>query len=469
MNRPPIFNDPSRKLYVDATGLLALGGFAPTGIPRVQAFLVQQAIEDTDPNVLAVVYEKRKGNYRSLSQDEEAMLTSVSSQWPADETRKLDLFRAAVRIARNNPYLGKEFDRIAAARITRRSASGSQYFLVKTLIRGYRLYQRMLRPARLKQSYGETSIDGRNGIVLMSNLALLGSKFSASMQAMANRAFICHDLIPSQHPEFVGDLRQARRFVEQLTFLVRGEAYALCPSNFTCEALLQFATRLGRPDMRSDKFPMPSTLYEKAELLEPSSTTQFIQPYVLYCSTVEVRKNHLLLAKIWKRALDEGVTLPKLICVGKWGWGVGELRNYLRGNPELHESVRFVGPVSDEELIDYYRGALFGLVPSYTEGWGLGASECLDFQVPVIVSTAPALQEATRSLMPAIDPDDEDAWYAKIRELSSNVVARQRLVDSIQKSYRPIASLESWRAIKESLQKPSGSAQPPTRGPGSEI
>jgi glycosyltransferase involved in cell wall biosynthesis len=103
------------------------------------------------------------------------------------------------------------------------------------------------------------------------------------------------------------------------------------------------------------------------------------------------------------------------------------------------------------ELIDFYRGALFGVMPSFLEGWGLGASECLDFGVPVIISTAPALREATRGIMPSLDPNDEGAWFGQIRKLAEDTNYRASLQKAISQSYRPISTSDSWKTIKNSL------------------
>lgn len=110
-------------------------------------------------------------------------------------------------------------------------------------------------------------------------------------------------------------------------------------------------------------------------------------------------------------------------------------------------------------LIKYraYRSALFGVTPSLVEGWGYGASECLDFGLPVIVSTVPGLLEAVRGLMPAIDPQDQAAWYAKIRLLSENKDEIAELRNRIKSGYRPVSSSESWEAIKAALWQQSSS------------
>ena len=145
--------------------------------------------------------------------------------------------------------------------------------------------------------------------------------------------------------------------------------------------------------------------------------------------------------------------LPKLICVGKWGWGYGKLRDYLRRAPGLGERMIFTGQVGDLELIDYYRGAMFGVMPSLLEGWGLGASECLDFGVPVIVSTTPALQEATHGIMPSLPADDPKAWYAEIRKMVENRKYRLSLKAAIREHHQATATQASWESIKRTLRR----------------
>ena len=53
--------------------------------------------------------------------------------------------------------------------------------------------------------------------------------------------------------------------------------------------------------------------------------------------------------------------------------------------------------------------------------------------------------------MPAIDPDDEVAWYAAIRRMSEDTAYRESLASLIEKAYRPVHPKESWAAIKAIL------------------
>ncbi|MCZ6677619.1 MAG: glycosyltransferase, partial [Candidatus Poribacteria bacterium] len=427
-------------LYVDITGILAINAIAPTGIARVDLFVARQAINDPDPSVRVIIYDRWKDAYRSPTNREISQLNSaVSTRKMVGSLNTRDLLRDAFQTIRGNPFY----------RWARSTELGD--FIVKTVIRCYRIYRWALYRARRRRLSEPSKGDPMNGIVLMPHPMVFGSWFKENILATGHPAFICHDLIPWLHPEFVETQPQAQRFVSRLTLLVRSGVHALCTSDTSRAMLSQFVADVGNASARIDQFPLPSMLHETAKSLDRLLHFEPEQPFVLYCSTVEIRKNHLLLAKIWKQARDEGVALPKLVCAGKWGWGVESLHAYLRANPDLSECMEFVGFVSDIELIDLYRSALFGVMPSHIEGWGFGASECLDFGIPVIVSTAPALQEAVRGLMPAIDPSDQAGWYTQIQRWAESAAERETFRKKIADHYHPITRQESWEAIKTAL------------------
>jgi glycosyltransferase involved in cell wall biosynthesis len=98
--------------------------------------------------------------------------------------------------------------------------------------------------------------------------------------------------------------------------------------------------------------------------------------------------------------------------------------------------VKIYPSLSDDRLRWLYREALFCVFPSVAEGWGLGASEALDFGTPVVVSDIPPLREATQGLMPAISPDDEDGWEETLARLIAQPDAVQALRKSIGEKYR---------------------------------
>jgi glycosyltransferase involved in cell wall biosynthesis len=159
--------------------------------------------------------------------------------------------------------------------------------------------------------------------------------------------------------------------------------------------------------------------------------------YVLTVSTIEVRKNHLLLAKIWTECIAEGIDLPKLVLVGRFGWDVDELRRWVDHAPELDDKFVICADVDDDELVAMYQDALFTVFPSRIEGWGLPITEALSYGKVCVHSTDPAQYEASQGIMPAFHPDDFLGWKAEILRMTSDDEYRQSLEREIAERYAP--------------------------------
>ena len=156
--------------------------------------------------------------------------------------------------------------------------------------------------------------------------------------------------------------------------------------------------------------------------------------FVLSVSTVEIRKNHILLAKIWTEFVREGLAVPKMVVVGRIGWDVQELRRWVDNAPELDGIFEICTDVDDDELMALYRDSMFTVLPSRIEGWGLPITEALDYGKVCIHSTDPAQFEASQNLMPAFHPDDFLGWKAEILRMATDAEYRtmleQRIIDN---------------------------------------
>ena len=101
-----------------------------------------------------------------------------------------------------------------------------------------------------------------------------------------------------------------------------------------------------------------------------------------------------------------GDRTPLLVVVGMVGWGVGDLLARIARNPGVASRFLHLDMVADDGLAWLYEHALFTVYPSLVEGWGLPVVESLAFGTPCIASPVPAVVEASRGLVPTLDPLD---------------------------------------------------------------
>ena len=175
--------------------------------------------------------------------------------------------------------------------------------------------------------------------------------------------------------------------------------------------------------------------------------------YVLIVSTIEVRKNHLLLVKVWRRLLAEmpAGEVPTLVFAGRVGWMVADLMQQLENTGYLGGAVALVADPSDAELAALYRGCLFTLFPSFYEGWGLPVSESLAFGKPCIISDATSLPEVGGTLARYIDPEDVAGATRVIRATLEDRAGLAAWEARIGREFRPVAWRETAQAVVEAM------------------
>lgn len=119
--------------------------------------------------------------------------------------------------------------------------------------------------------------------------------------------------------------------------------------------------------------------------------------FALMVGTIEARKNHLLAFHAWEKLINThgAENIPTLICVGKIGWNSEPFLEKMKETNDLNAKIvlRSDG-VTDTELTDLYREALFTVYSSNYEGWGLPVSESLMFGTPVVAARNSSLIEA---------------------------------------------------------------------------
>ena len=171
--------------------------------------------------------------------------------------------------------------------------------------------------------------------------------------------------------------------------------------------------------------------------------------YILCVGTVEPRKNHTLLLYVYKLALQRGITLPKLVIVGRRGWMSENIYAMLMADPEIKDQFILEDNVSDEELSWFYQNCLFSIYPSFYEGWGLPVAESIAHGAPCIASDASSIPEIAGDLISYFSPVSTDECLAAIQHLLQSTElgeARQRI-----RTYQATAWDETFDSIDKQI------------------
>lgn len=96
-------------------------------------------------------------------------------------------------------------------------------------------------------------------------------------------------------------------------------------------------------------------------------------------STIEIRKNHILVLCIWEEPLRRhgGDAVPALLFVGKFGWEIDALKSRLAATDYLNGMIVIANALSDVAVAKAYENCLFAVFSSFCEGWGLPVTESL--------------------------------------------------------------------------------------------
>jgi glycosyltransferase involved in cell wall biosynthesis len=228
-------------------------------------------------------------------------------------------------------------------------------------------------------------------------------------------AVLIYDIIPVRRPEWC-DRQHAEVFRLWIDSMLPLCDRILSISRASADEVLDYA-RLQNLTLRDTIHPIPigtgfapSRTLDELLPVEMPEISRLPKPgsYVLFVSTIEARKNHALLFRVWRNLLEQmpAEKVPTLVFAGRVGWLVQDLMQQLRNTNFLNGKIVLVEHPNDDELVALYRGCRFTLFPSFYEGWGLPVTESLALGKPCVISNRTSLPEAGGSLARYFDPED---------------------------------------------------------------
>jgi glycosyltransferase involved in cell wall biosynthesis len=258
---------------------------------------------------------------------------------------------------------------------------------------------------------------------------------------------LVYDMIPIENGSLV-EQGHASQFLRWLDETVSQADTVLTISEYSRHALLEFAAAAGWPAPRVEVVRLGGELS-----IRPTSGVQGKMDlpwrYVLFVSTIEIRKNHRLLVRVWRRLIARhgADAIPVLIFAGQIGWMVDDLLEDLAASGYLGGKIEHRPSLSDEELDEAYRCCLFTIFPSLCEGWGLPVAESLAHGKFCIASNRTSIPEVGGDLIDYFDPSSDDDALAKIERLlfEPGYVATREA--RLRAEYRPGTWAECTRSL----------------------
>ena len=277
---------------------------------------------------------------------------------------------------------------------------------------------------------------------------------------------LVYDVIPIFGLEwFLPELRHAFADWLKSTLPLADRIFAI--SQYTADDVERFATQSNIP-LRSKPHVVPiGTGFESRTLAMRIDDEEPPIPggYVLFVSTIEARKNHMLLFRVWRRLLEEkpASEVPTLVFAGRIGWLTSDLVAQLTNTDYLQGKIVVQSNLSDGALERLYRGCLFTVFPSYYEGWGLPVGESLAFGKPCLASCRTSIPEVGGRFCRYFDPDSVTEAYTIINGLIEQPADLAAWEADIRENFRPA----SWEAGAHDMLTQLGllASDPPATGP----
>jgi glycosyltransferase involved in cell wall biosynthesis len=284
-------------------------------------------------------------------------------------------------------------------------------------------------------------------------------EYERAAEAGCEVVVMFHDFIPLTFPGLAH-----RRVLPAFRRMLRLPTRAIAISEHTKAQLEEARREIGVPAHLPPATVVPlahefsAAPRNQAPAAPPTVRTAMVDrigAFVLCVGTIEIRKNHGPLLKLWEQlAREGGADWPKLVVAGKAGWRAGEALRALRHADRDAPYLWVEGP-SDEELAWLYGRAAFTVFPSLAEGWGLPIGESLWFGKPCVASNATSMPEVGGPLCLYGDPRDIDTFAEPILRLARDSEFHARSIAAIKAS-----PLRSWsQAASEIVAAVAGSSR----------
>lgn len=398
------------RYIIDVTQLIHWPGNL-TGIPRVMDELAIRFLNDENTNAIFVSWVKEAGSMCELdfATTREHRGNHIAYKNIHENTRQPSAVVDKSTLNTNSPiYLSKKFVKKAAVK-----SRLDRTLLYKKLVENKKQIEAKLYKKYIPQETDKLFIPwGEWWDQDWLDLIVDFSKQGVGIYPVS------HDILPMIVPQFSGNSSSLQNFVKQI-FPISRKVLAVSRSSKKDLTSWMEDNQLTVPDIEvfrlGEDFSFAKTNSDNTELSAKYNVDH--NSYLIYVSTIEPRKNHLLLYYTYKLAASRGVRLPRLVIVGRVGHDMNAIIAMISGDPEVNSLISIENDVDDNDLNWLYENSMFTVTSSFYEGWGMSALESITRNKPVVCSNTSSLMEMPDDCVLRFNPSSTDECLAALQKM----------------------------------------------------
>ena len=467
-------NSPSKKTIWVNVSSISKWNRPPVGVIKTEAEFVKFSLISHKKFIFRYfVYEKELDKYSEISSAEVSKLyvfkkpedskanSHISEETYAQSITKILIKKLAIKIDEKLPSTVSKYYWKTIALVRQQYHN---YWLVPKYHATIRVKNAIQIINRYRPSTSNSKndhIDARfksgDWIVSMGldwDVLDLKSLYKIKTQVGFKVAFVCYDLIPVLYPHLCL-MDVANGFSSYFVNVAWVSDIIFSISNNTQNDLKSFLDDVGSPIPQlnvirlGDNAPHKTLQTVKIDDVHPLLSDN---PFILFVSTIERRKNHESLYKAIRLLIDdEKKDAPLLVFVGMQGWGVSDLLSDIAKDPLVSGRILILNNLSDSELSTLYKHCQFTVFPSLYEGWGLPIAESLSYGKFCLASSTSAIPEVGRDLVDYIHPWDTFKWASEINKYSNNSKTLRSKENKIASDYKITDWSITCQAITKSI------------------
>jgi glycosyltransferase involved in cell wall biosynthesis len=235
---------------------------------------------------------------------------------------------------------------------------------------------------------------------------LLHVQYTAPLSCPSPVLASVHDVSYIEHPEYFPRWR-ALQLRLTVGATIRRATRILTPSEFSRMAILRVYG-----DLEEEKVAMvPHAAAPEFRPVSRDAAAAAVRdrfsiggPFVLCVGDLQPRKNQIGLIRAFARLAANYPQLGQtLVLAGKETWFAGQVRG-AAAQSGAADRIRFLGFVSDDDLLHLYNACDLFAFPSFYEGFGLPVLEAMACGRAVVCSNTSSLPEVADSAALLVDP-----------------------------------------------------------------